>query len=105
MADLVGNKRKDNREKQEPFWKRMRKQIRNIERDITRLRQWNVDKLESVYWKVRLERKYYVKNKGMAIEELKQRVKSNKRKNKKYDARNDTFHQNRLFEKKNRGFV
>ena len=78
----------------------MKKQIKDLESDITRLEQWRVDKLESKYWKVRLQKKYFVKNKGIStvIEELKQRVKAIKAKIRKYDARNDTFHQNRLFE-------
>ena len=56
--------------------------------------------MESKYWKVRLQKKYFVKNKGIStvIEELKQRVKAIKAKIRKYDARNDTFHQNMLFE-------
>ena len=101
VADLVGRKGKRTGKKQEPFWRRrMKKQIKDLESDITRLEQWRVDKLESKYWKVRLQKKYFVKNKGVStvIEELKQRVKVIKAKIRKYDARNDTFHQNRLFE-------
>ena len=51
----------------------MKKQIKDLESDITRLEQWRVDKLESKYWKVKLQKKYFVKNKGVStvIEELK----------------------------------
>jgi hypothetical protein len=67
---------------------------------VTSPEQWRVDKLKSIYWKVRLQKKYFVKNKGVStvIEELKQTVKAIKAKIRKYDARNETFHQNRLFE-------
>ena len=101
VADLVGRKEKRAGKKQEPFWKRrMKKQIKNIESNITRLEQWRENKLQSTYWKKRFEEKYFVKNKGIStvIEELKQIVKVVKAKFRKYDARNDTFYQNRLFE-------
>ena len=101
VPELVGRKEKKTGKKQEPFWKRrMKKQIKDTESDITRLKQWRVDKLESLCCKVRLEKKYFLKNKRIStvIEELKQRVNVIKRNIRKYDARNDTFHQNRLFE-------
>ena len=65
VADLVGRKGKRTGKKQEPFWRRrMKKQIKDLESDITRLVQWRVDKLEGKYWKVRLQKKYFVKNKA-----------------------------------------
>lgn len=95
VADLI------ERQQQEPFWKRrMKKQIKDIDRNITRLQQWKCTKLCSDYWKKRLERLYFVYNKGIStvIEELKQRVKAINAKIRKYEARNDRFQQNRLFE-------
>ena len=88
VADLVGRKEKRAGKKQEPFWKRrMKKQIKDIESNITRLEQWRANKLESTYWKKRFEEKYFVKNKGIStvIEELKQRVKVIRAKVRKYD--------------------
>ena len=56
--------------------------------------------MESTCCIVGLKKKYILKNKGIStvIEELKQRVKAMNGKIRKYNARNDTLLQNRLFE-------
>ena len=47
VAELVGRKERTEK-KQEPFSKRrMKKQVKDTESDITRLKQWRVDKLET----------------------------------------------------------
>ena len=101
VADLIGRKKENGKLQQEPWWKgKMRKQVKDIETNITRLQHWKCNKLCSGYWKERLERLYFINNKGIStvIEELKQRVKAINAKIRKYEAKNDRFQRNRLFE-------
>ena len=102
VANLVGFKRKVTKDKQkEPWWKRRLKwQIKDIRRDISRLEYIKAEKTRRYELQETLERKYHIKRKGITavIEELKQRVLAKTAKIKRYESRVDQFNQNRLFQ-------
>ena len=100
VADQLNVKFKK-RKNDKPWWKRrIENQIADIRRDISKIFAWREHKLKNENEKNRLNRKYHVINKGMPaiIEELKQRVKANTAKIRKYEDRNNQYLQNRLYE-------
>ena len=101
VADLMNIKKKKASRDKDPWWKkRITGKIRDLRKDISKLDQWNRKSLASEHARKRLEQVYHVKGKGIlvVIEELKQRVKANAAKIKKYEERNNQFLQNRLFQ-------
>ena len=103
VAEQIGLKKRDYREKNEPRWKR------RIEGDIKKLRQdvnlltrdlkgelgsKKKQKMKELY------EKYRVKRKGLktVIEELKQRMLAKSAKVKRYEQRIEQFRQNRIFD-------
>ena len=71
----------------------MSSSIAELRRYVAQLQEWNRIKLSNNRVKADLERKYYVKNKGLhvVIEETKQRIKVKTTKLQKYDERNNQF--------------
>ena len=100
VADLVGMK-KGKKKNEIPMWKKMLlRQIAEIRKDVSRVEKWKKGKLKSEGLKDYFERKYHVWNKGFTtvMEELKQRIKAQTTKIKKYEERNNQYIQNRLFQ-------
>ena len=100
VAELVGMKKRKIKAKQ-PWWKkRILMQISTLRKDLSRIEEWKKDKLYKENVKTDLEKRYYVRNKGISTvaEELKQRIKAKTAKINKYEERNKQFLQNRLFQ-------
>ena len=101
VADLIQTKVRKGKNEKVPWWKRrIQSQIDSLRKDISKLDQWNRNKLRKENVKEKLNEKYKVNAKGIrvVIEELKQRVKAKSAKIRKYEDRNNTFQQNRLFQ-------
>ena len=103
VAEQIGLKKRDYREKNEPRWKR------RIEGDIMKLRQdvnvltrdLKVELGSKKKQKIKeLYEKYRVKRKGLktVIEELKQRMMAISAKVKRYEQRIEQFRRNRIFD-------
>ena len=78
---------KGKKNKKELWWKRrIKRKIGNIRKDISKLEQWKNNRLKKDGEKEKLARVYHVKNEGLrtVIEALKQRVKANAAKIRKY---------------------
>ena len=103
VAESLGVNPKPRQKAKEPWWKRrIEEQIQQLRKDISHLEDLSKGKLKRKKDSIceRLERKYYVKNKGtkVVIEELKQRVMAKAAKVKRYENRINQYRQNRMFQ-------
>ena len=103
VAEQIGLKKRDCREKNKPRWKRriegdmkkLRQDVNLLTRDLKReLGSKNKQKMKELY------EKYRVKRKGLktVTEELKQRMLGKSTKVKRYEQRIEQFRQNRIFD-------
>ena len=103
IGEILGAKKIEVKQKQEPFWKRrIEKDIENLRRDLSMIDSWFTGK-----WKNKteakmnhLDKKYHLKKLGFkhAIETIKQRVLAKTNKLKRYNKRCQQYQQNRLFQ-------
>ena len=99
LLGISNNKKQD--KNKEPWWKkRLTWQISELRKDIGKLEALKNKTLKNEVAKERLFNKYSIKNKGICyvIEELKQRVDAQSAKIKRYTNRIEQYRQNRLFE-------
>ena len=103
VAEQIGLKKKDYREKNEPRWKRRTEgDIKKLRQDVNLLTRDLKGELESKKKQKMKElyEKYTVKKKGLktVIEEPKQRMLVKSAKLKRYEQRIEQFRQNRIFD-------
>ena len=90
----------------EPAWKRrLQQKVTDIGKDLDKLRECRRRDFGDPM-RVRLERKYNIKNKGyeVVIEELKQNLQAKSQKIKRYGERHRQYCENRLFENNQKQF-
>ena len=103
VAEQIGLKKRDYREKSEPKWKhRIEGDIKKLRQDLSLLTRDLKGELGSKKKQKMKEpyEKYRVKKKGIktVIEELKQRMLAKSAKVKRYEQRIEQFRQNRIFD-------
>ena len=100
VTERLGVKMSKRDAAKEPWWKRRQEdQIKQLRKDIARVETLkNGGKIKSRF-RVLLQEKYWLKQKGYkrVMEELKQRIKAQAAKVKRYKNRIEQFRQNRLF--------
>ena len=103
VAEQIGLKKRDYKEKNEPRWKRkiegdvkkLRQDVNLLTRDLKgELGSKKKQKMKELYEKYRVKRKRL----KIVIEELKQRTLANSEKMKRYEQRTEQFRQNRIFD-------
>ena len=100
VARRLGVKRNERKPKTEPWWKkRIKLQISQLRKDLRRLERLKSGELQNITVREGLERRYYLKKKGVTIviEELEQRILAKTAKVKRYQERVDQYRQNRMF--------
>ncbi|XP_068738998.1 uncharacterized protein [Montipora capricornis] len=100
VARRLGVKRNERKPKTEPWWKkRIKLQISQLRKDLSRLERLKSGELQNITVREGLERRYYLKKKGVTIviEQLKQRILAKTAKIKRYQEWVDQYRQNRMF--------
>ena len=96
----LGVKRKEKKQKELWWKKRLSDQVASSRKDLSRVDRIMQGKLKNQQQATRVEKKYNISKKGIMVvaEELKQRIIAVSAKIKRYNKRHNQFVQNRLFQ-------
>ena len=101
VAEMVGYKTRNPKENRTPHWRRrtLEKQ-KALRKDLGQLNRIKRNELQNEGTKSKLERKYRIEEKGIAVvhEEVQQRLVAIGAKLERYDNRTEQYRQNHLFE-------
>ena len=97
----LGMKQRSSYSKAEPWWKkRIKRKIKQVQQDISRLERIRSDDLRNNTFTQSLKKKYNIARKGLnrVVEELKQRLTAQAAKLKRYEDTQNQYCQDRMFE-------
>ena len=101
VAEMVGHKTRNRKENRTPHWRRrISEKQKALRKDLGQLKRMKRNELQNEGTKSKLERKYHIEKKGIAVvhEEVQQRLVAIGAKLERYDNRTEQYRQNRLFQ-------
>ena len=101
VAKRLGIKKKKEKNTKDPWWKkRIKRKIETLRKDLSRLERMKNGELKNKRTKEEIKKKYNMLKEDIitVIETIKQRISANAAKIKRYEARNEQYIQNRMFQ-------